>query len=177
MRVRMTGKRFRQQRDVASDRQRERLLRFFILQAVGTGAVKIGDMSDDVSAEFLRGNVVNRLQIQILHIHVHDLSAGFADKMVMGLDIGIEAVWALAGRQLLNLAKICKERQVAVDRAETDVREFLADIHVYGVCRGVIITGLEKCHDGLSLFAVFDRRHIAPPFITIIITVFIIMRL
>ena len=34
MRVRMTGKRFRQQRDVASDRQRERLLRFFILQAV-----------------------------------------------------------------------------------------------------------------------------------------------
>ena len=145
-------KRFRQQRDVASDRQRERLLRFFILQAVGTGAVKISDMSVDVSTEFLRGNVVNRLQIQILHIH--DLSAGFADKMVMGMDIGIEAVRALAGRQLLNLAKICKERQVAVDRAETDVREFLADIHVYGVCRGVIITGLEKCHDGLSLFAV-----------------------
>ena len=33
-------------------------------------------MSVDVSTEFLRGNVVNRLQIQILHIH--DLSAGFA---------------------------------------------------------------------------------------------------
>ena len=130
MRVRMTGKRFRQQRDVASDRQRERLLRFFILQAVGTGAVKIGDMSVDVSAEFLRGNVVNRLQIQILHIHVHDLSAGFADKMVMGLDIGIEAVRALAGRQLLNLAKICKERQVAVDRAEAQIRDLRLELRV-----------------------------------------------
>ena len=79
--------------------------------------------------------------------------------MVVRRGVGIEMILSVSTGELLDLSELHEEIQVAVNGSETDIREFITDAGINGICCGVILSSHQTCLDGLALTAVFQYFH------------------
>jgi hypothetical protein len=75
---------------------------------------------------------------RINSLYVRDTAAFPADEMVMLRYIVIEMLEAVAGADLLYLALIAEQREIAVDSTQTDVGVYLPDVAENHIGSGVV---------------------------------------
>lgn len=116
-------------------------------------------MPVNLPVKMLSGRIqdtVDAVHGQILHT-----AALVTDKMIVRAGIRIKAVGSVAQTQTLDLAHIRQQSQITVYRAQADIGNLLPDIHIYNICRGMIVAAHKKLLDHLPLPAVF-QRHTSP---------------
>lgn len=126
---------------------------FHFFETILTPTIKVSDVALNRTRE-----VGGCKRIDILYRFHGDVvyrTAIRAEKMIMVPGISIEMISSIPTGDLLNLSKLHKEVQIAVDGAQADVWELLADAHVYSIGCGVVRSSHKEFLDGFPLPAIF----------------------
>lgn len=143
-----------------------------MLPAIFTDADERSCVSLDLTAEIFLCSFHD--VIDVFHFQIEHIVAAAADEMIMGLGIVVETFCAVSGVDAVDLAKLGKQTEIAVDGSETDIWIDLPEILINSICCGMVLAPGEKMFDRFSLAAVFYICHISSK--TIIIPVLIIRK-
>ena len=92
-------------------------------------------------------------------LHVQNTAAAPAYKVVVLRNVPVKMLQTVIGAELCDLPLVTQEREVAVDRAEADVRVDPPHIVKDHVSRRMVTAAKQVVPDRFALAAVFGNRH------------------